>query len=186
MPVKTKVFEPNLEKVIRFATTAHQGQLRKTGVPYIAHPIGVMNTLTLCGVRDKTVLAAALCHDILEDCPYVKVENLIQHLGPDAYRWVRELTFSPSSGSKEDYLKSFSEASIEALVVKVADRVCNTEDFLSFDKEKGISYWEKASDLLDFFKRRKTEVVDTFSKEVFKNLTDLVKVVQKKTKEQHS
>jgi len=50
-----------------FALNAHKGQLRKSGDPYLYHP--VETATTLAGLQlDAATLAAALLHDVLEDC----------------------------------------------------------------------------------------------------------------------
>lgn len=46
----------------------HNGQYRKDGMPYIVHPLKVCSTLINYGIDDDTTLAAALLHDLLEDC----------------------------------------------------------------------------------------------------------------------
>lgn len=50
------------------ARRLHAGQYRKDGIPYIQHPLKVCSTLISYGVYDDDTLAAALLHDILEDC----------------------------------------------------------------------------------------------------------------------
>ena len=46
----------------------HDGQYRKDGMPYIVHPLKVCTTLMNYGIDDDVTLAAALLHDLLEDC----------------------------------------------------------------------------------------------------------------------
>lgn len=46
----------------------HNGQYRKDGMPYIVHPLKVCTTLMNYGIDDDVTLAAALLHDLLEDC----------------------------------------------------------------------------------------------------------------------
>ena len=69
-----------IEKSIRVATSAHEGQTRKGDeVPYITHPFMVAMKLTRHGFSD-TVVSAALVHDVLEDTE-VSEEELRRELG---------------------------------------------------------------------------------------------------------
>ncbi|HJQ74402.1 MAG TPA: HD domain-containing protein, partial [Gaiellaceae bacterium] len=53
-------------RAFRFAAAAHEGQQRRSGEPFITHPVGVA---TICaGLRlDEQTIAAALLHDVVED-----------------------------------------------------------------------------------------------------------------------
>ena len=53
---------------LSLARQLHDGQHRKDGTPYIAHPLKVCSTLISYGIDDDVTLAAALLHDVLEDC----------------------------------------------------------------------------------------------------------------------
>lgn len=60
---------------------AHKGQVRKfgedQGKPYVVHPIRVYEALKAGRGVDDSVLAAALLHDVLEDCPEFTVDTLL-------------------------------------------------------------------------------------------------------------
>ena len=64
----------------------HDGQSRKDGTPYICHPLKVCSTLISYGIDDDTTLAAALLHDVIEDCqdklPY-GANGLVSEYGID-------------------------------------------------------------------------------------------------------
>ncbi|HEY6280822.1 MAG TPA: bifunctional (p)ppGpp synthetase/guanosine-3',5'-bis(diphosphate) 3'-pyrophosphohydrolase [Burkholderiales bacterium] len=62
-----------LESAYHFSETAHQGQFRKTGDPYISHPIAVANILAQWHL-DPQALTAALLHDVMEDTHVTKDE----------------------------------------------------------------------------------------------------------------
>src|SRR5690606_17487759 len=66
-----------LEHAIDFATEAHQGQKRKSGEPYIVHPLSVANVLIEWGMDIDSVLAGVL-HDTVEDTKVTldDIENL--------------------------------------------------------------------------------------------------------------
>ncbi len=55
-----------LERAFELADQAHSGQLRKSGDPFISHPLGVAEILAALGLDERTV-AAALLHDAVED-----------------------------------------------------------------------------------------------------------------------
>jgi (p)ppGpp synthase/HD superfamily hydrolase len=55
-----------LEEAILFATRAHEGQKDYQGLPYILHPLRVMNRVRRAG-GDETAMIVALLHDVLED-----------------------------------------------------------------------------------------------------------------------
>ena len=55
-----------IEKAIKLATEAHEGQTRKSGEAYISHPLAVMKILEDWGMDEDTVIAGVL-HDTIED-----------------------------------------------------------------------------------------------------------------------
>lgn len=73
---------PALEAAYQLAQEAHQGQYRKgknasgEKVPYIEHPLKVLNVLRRVGVTDEATLAAALLHDTIEDTAFNTSEKL--------------------------------------------------------------------------------------------------------------
>ena len=57
------------QQAASFAANAHKHQTRNDGTPYVAHPFRVAMTISLrFGINDEEVLAAALLHDVIEDC----------------------------------------------------------------------------------------------------------------------
>lgn len=75
-----------VEKAYNFALDAHQGQLRKSGEPYLEHPVGVAMILAELQF-DSATLAAALLHDVLEDCG-VSVSEIEANFGDEVARLV--------------------------------------------------------------------------------------------------
>ena len=55
-----------VKKAVEVAKKAHEGQFRKTGEPYIVHPLAVMKILEEWGMDEDTVIAGVL-HDTVED-----------------------------------------------------------------------------------------------------------------------
>ena len=68
-----------VRKAYELAAKAHAAQTRKSGEPYIIHPIGVVSILVGLQMDDKT-LAAAFLHDVVEDTDY-KLEYIKEQFG---------------------------------------------------------------------------------------------------------
>ena len=160
----------DLQRAVVFATKAHAGQFRKmSGLPYIVHPMAVLSQISEWGITNLVIWKAALCHDILEDRPTIKIGDLVEILGDESALLVAELSFFPDKNSdmsapmqKKRYMDSFYNKSVPALVIKVADRICNTFDFLCTDPDYAVKYWEKATTLFDAMMDREEEIVAYF------------------------
>ena len=159
-------FDDQINKAIGFATRNHAGTFRKrtiqgTRLPYIVHPMAVMTRVWKWGCGSPTVMLAAISHDLIEDVPSLDRKALRDIIGEEAYSVVMELSFF--GDNKGEYMNSFSDKSIEAVVVKLADRIENVNDFSVADPDYAIRYANKA---LDFFKvvaRRLPEIDAKFS-----------------------
>jgi guanosine-3',5'-bis(diphosphate) 3'-pyrophosphohydrolase len=118
------------------ATRAHEGQERDDGGgPYIRHPARVAATLARHFPGDHALVAAAWCHDVLEDCPQVGEAELRAAIGDDALALVREVT-NPSKGFPDlprAERKAMDRAHIavisrRAKLIKLADRADNLRE----------------------------------------------------------
>lgn len=70
-----------LNAVLRFATEAHKGQVRKMSEePYINHPVRIAERMQTLDGSPETAIAAALLHDVLEDCPAITSGSLLDSL----------------------------------------------------------------------------------------------------------
>ena len=56
-----------VERALEFANAAHEGQTRRSGEPYVEHPVEVASYLADLNL-DAPTIAAALLHDVIEDC----------------------------------------------------------------------------------------------------------------------
>ena len=147
-----------VDKAARLAMVAHNGTNRdgEGNIPYIVHPHAVVAMLKEWGFSEKAdpvTLAVAWCHDVLEDTdtPESAIRDLDLELGPQILSGVRRLTFKPNvpHGStdygrlKADYIAAVARtAPPEILVVKIADRLCNTLDFLADGRPaKALEYF---------------------------------------------
>lgn len=136
-----------VERMARLAMIAHNGVNRKGpgNVPYIVHPHAVVTMLKSWGYNerdDAVTLAVAWGHDILEDTdmPESRIKDVIgdESLAGKIIAGIGMLTFKPEVPSSHlDYKRNKSEyienvartAPPEIIVVKIADRLCNTMDF---------------------------------------------------------
>lgn len=122
-----------VEKVLAacdFADLAHTGITRKSGEPYILHPIAV--SCILANMRlDAETLMAALLHDVIEDTQYTK-EDIIEKFGLTVAELVDGVTKLSQSSDKE-YNKAASfrkilQATLQdprVIIIKLADRYHN-------------------------------------------------------------
>lgn len=110
-----KVFETAL----MIAVEAHKGQVDKNGMPYILHPIAVMQKVD--GLELKTI---AILHDTIEDT-YVTEDFLLEAGIPKNIVDVVALLTKPQNESYESYLRRVKENPM-AKAVKLADLAHNT------------------------------------------------------------
>lgn len=121
-----------VERAYHVAERAHRGQRRRHGVPYIEHPLAVTTLLVdELGVRDPVMLAAALLHDVLEDCDVTPVE--LRAAFPARTCELVELLTDPSPDMTSDERRRHYKgiwADPEATILKGADRLGNLRDCL--------------------------------------------------------
>ncbi len=155
--------EQRISDAIAFATRKHRGQWRKhSNAPYIVHPLKVIERLGSWGIDREEhwhVWTAAALHDVIEDCG-VTPQVIKFGFGKKVRDLVQELTFRERRPgehhdawreAKREYLESFAFKSTDALVIKVADRLCNTEDYLSVPSKRDYAekYFNQAKPLFD-------------------------------------
>lgn len=121
-----------IEKAYLFANKAHAGQTRKSGEPYIVHPISVANILVQLGMDTDSVVAALL-HDVVEDTP-VTSEEIERTFGGTIAQIIDGLTKLSKMGfkTKEEHqaenvrrMLIASNKDIRVLIIKLADRLNN-------------------------------------------------------------
>ena len=121
-----------LRRAYRFANRAHQGQMRKSGEPYITHPIAVAAQCAQWQL-DIDALCAALLHDAMEDCGVTR-EDLVQAFNPTVAALVDGLTKLDKlefNTREENQAESFRKMllamarDVRVLLVKLADRLHN-------------------------------------------------------------
>lgn len=144
-----------IKKAYEVADTQHKGQLRKSGEPYIIHPVETAKILALQGMDDQTIIAGLL-HDVVEDTEYTE-EQMREEFGDEVALLVDGVTKlgtlkfeSKEEAQAENLRKMFLAMShdIRVLIIKLADRLHNmrTIDFMSDKKVE-----EKSREVLDIY-----------------------------------
>ncbi|SJN32305.1 RelA/SpoT family protein [Luteococcus japonicus] len=135
-----------LERAYNTAEHYHRGQTRKSGDPYITHPLAVTTILAELGMTEPT-LVAALLHDTVEDTSYT-MEQLTADFGGEVALLVDGVTkldkVTYGESAKAETLRKMVIAmsrDIRVLVIKLADRLHNmrTLSFLRPDKQYRIA-----------------------------------------------
>ena len=125
------------------AKKAHEGQTRRTGEPYITHPLAVATILAAMRMDQQTIIAAIL-HDVIEDT-LVDKQTLLNEFGrevADLVDGVSKLTQiefqSQAQAQAENFRKMMLAMSrdIRVILVKLADRLHNMRTLGAFAPEK--------------------------------------------------
>ncbi len=131
-----------------FAETAHEGQYRRTGDPYITHPLAVANILTDMHM-DHASLMAAMLHDVIEDTGVSK-EQLATEFSEevaelvDGVSKIAQIKFESKAEQQAENLRKMILAmtrDIRVVLVKLADRLHNmrTLHVMNPDKRRRIA-----------------------------------------------
>ena len=146
--MKNKTIDKNkIIKSYEYAVRMHKDQKRKSGEPYIIHPLNVAYILADLGL-DTTTICAALLHDVVEDTK-ATYEDINELFGEDVAELVEGVTklsklFKTVEEAKaENYKKMFiaMEKDIRVIILKLADRLHNvrTLEYLKRDRQIAIS-----------------------------------------------
>jgi guanosine-3',5'-bis(diphosphate) 3'-pyrophosphohydrolase len=148
-----------LIKAIAFAADKHRNQRRKDAeaTPYINHPIALANVLTNEGnVEDEAVLLAAILHDTIEDTETSPTE-LVALFGQEVAAIVAEVTDDkslPKANRKRLQVEHAPHISVNAKLVKLADKICNLRDIAAcppsdWTPERKRDYFDWAKAVVD-------------------------------------
>ena len=123
-----------INRAFQYAYDGHNGQNRKSGEPYITHPLHV--ALYLCELNfDKETIAAALLHDLIEDTD-ISYEDLKKEFGEevadivDGVTKLDKIKYSSNEEAKADAIRKMVIAmskDIRVLILKLADRLHNIQ-----------------------------------------------------------
>lgn len=136
-----------LKKAFNFAVIAHGDARRKTGEPYIMHPLHVAKILADCG-HESDMVAAAILHDVVEDCNITK--NVIENeFGINIADIVDAVTSAKAIFALDESLSKFdldtmSDAKFlnasakekKAVYIKCAERIHNLRTVSIFPEEQ--------------------------------------------------
>ena len=119
---------------LEFACALHAGQRRKSGTPYISHPCSVAEILVReLLIRDPALLAAALLHDVVEDVPAIRIEDIENRFGETVAELVDGCTKLTRYHLDRSALKDLTHSKIfvsssrrlGVLIIKLVDRLHN-------------------------------------------------------------
>lgn len=142
-----------IHQAFELAREAHRGQKRKTGAPYIIHPIAVARIVGEEMQLGANPVCAAFLHDVVEDTPYT-IEDIDRLFGKDIAFLVRVVTkqkkkeyeMSKQVDNFRQMLTSI-QYDIRALLIKLADRLHNMRTLSSMRPDKQM----KIAGETDFF-----------------------------------
>jgi len=166
-------------------------------MPYFTHPFDVMQLVWKWGAGKPKNMLASLGHDIEEDCKLTEAEIIAgftpqvpearlykhetyfpSHHILEAAKIITELSFLPPAGIdketektlKDEYLRTFDKKSIDAFVIKLADRFCNSMDYKLSDPRYAFKYFKKAQFLFDTLSLRCDEIEAAFGQRTYDNI----------------
>jgi GTP pyrophosphokinase len=155
-----------IQEAYRYAEAAHNGQVRKSGEPFIEHPLHT--ALYLAELKlDSNALVAALLHDVMEDCgvPYQELSDRFGGEVAGLVDGVTKLTKteirgderdrSLSPGSEEDHAQAGSirkmlvamAEDVRVVLIKLADRLHNMRTLRAMPPERRVAIAQETLDI---------------------------------------
>ena len=144
-----------IERAYNKAEQMHEGQNRKSGEPYLVHPVAVAKILAELGMDDRTIIAGLL-HDSVEDTPY-SIEDAKEDFGSDVALLIDGVTklgslvyTTKEERQAENLRKMFLAMSkdIRVLIIKLADRLHNLRTINYMNKDQIL---EKCRETLEIY-----------------------------------
>ena len=135
-----------IEKAYKVASEAHEGQKRKSGEPYIIHPLCVAIILADLEL-DKETIVAGLLHDVVEDCDGISIEDIRREFGDIVASYVyqesedKSKTWVERKGHTIDFLKN--RASRNAKIIALGDKLANIRALYRDYNILGEELWER-------------------------------------------
>jgi GTP diphosphokinase / guanosine-3',5'-bis(diphosphate) 3'-diphosphatase len=180
-----------------FAREQHTGQMRKSGEPYICHPIAVADILYNLG-GEPPMIAAGFLHDIVEDIEAITVADIEKMFGAETAHLVEGVTKlsklnfrSKKEQQAENFRRMFLAMAqdIRVIVVKLADRLHNMQTLEHMPPEKQKLIAQETRDIFAPLANRlglgriKWELEDLSFKYIepddYRHIQDLVKETRK-------
>ena len=138
-----------VEDAYAFITNAHEGQKRKSGLPYILHPLAVaMIVVKEMRQTDVSIVCAALLHDVVEDTSWT-IDDIAGRFGEDVAFLVAAVT-KPNKQQVDNFqhILGSVKGDVRVLILKLADRLHNMRTLDAMRPEK---QWKTASETQFFF-----------------------------------
>lgn len=145
----SRPYNDTIAPAIQYAALKHAGQRRKgsRARPYIVHPIAVAQLLSMAGVNDRDILAAAVLHDTIEDTK-TKYSDIAERFGVAVAEYVQEVTDDkrlPADERKRLQIVHAPTLSHGAKLIKLADKADNLKDLIDdppmgWSTERKIAY----------------------------------------------
>ena len=144
-----------IKKAVSFADKAHQGQFRKSGEPFIIHPINVGMILASLKMDADTIIAGLL-HDVVEDCD-ISLSEVRKEFGKNVSKLVDGMTKllqldeKLKDQSQAEYFQKMALATAEdvrVVIIKLADRLHNLKTIEHLPRQKQI---KKSKETLDLY-----------------------------------
>ncbi len=134
-----------LHEAIKFATIKHNGQVRKgTAIPYIVHPVEVMQILLTYGASENVVVAGVL-HDTLEDTD-TTIDEIKQKFGENVAQLVASESEDKSKTweeRKQATIDALKNATLDVKLVCLADKLSNLRSIYSDYQLVGDKLWDR-------------------------------------------
>ncbi|HCI12649.1 MAG: guanosine-3',5'-bis(diphosphate) 3'-pyrophosphohydrolase [Gallionellales bacterium GWA2_60_142] len=133
----------HVREAIEFSRAAHEGQLRKSGEPYVTHPITVARILTSLHI-DVQAIVAALLHDVVEDTD-ITGDDIAAKFGKpvaelvDGLSKLDRLQFETREDAQAENFRKMLLAmarDVRVILIKLADRLHNMRTLESMEREK--------------------------------------------------
>ncbi len=143
-----------IQAALDFSRTAHAGQLRQSGAPYVSHPIAVARILTPLHL-DAHAITAALLHDVVEDTDVTTVQISAQFGKPvadlvDGLSKIDKLQFETKEDEQAENFRKMLMAmarDVRVILIKLADRMHNMRTLNSVSKEKRVRIARETMDI---------------------------------------
>src|SRR5205809_1623324 len=142
-------------RAFRFAAAAHEGQQRRSGEPFITHPVGVATICVELRLDEQTI-AAALLHDIVEDTE-IELDTIRDEFGAEIAALVDGITKltrvqfqTREQAEAENYRKMVVAMAedVRVILIKLADRLHNLRTIEYLGKQKQI---QKSKEALEIY-----------------------------------
>ena len=156
---KVRAYSPDadlelLRRAYVFSAFEHRGQVRRSGEPYLIHPLAVAEFLVDLRL-DVVAISAGLLHDVVEDT-LTTIERIRELFGPDVahvVEGVTKISAIPFSSTEERQAENFRKMllamvdDIRVILVKLADRVHNMRTLNHLPEERRLRVAQETRDI---------------------------------------